>query len=61
MHGEIILLQETKITIEEDTKFATYCKPWTTLFHEACGIARGIGILWREESMPIELLKSRPD
>ncbi|XP_057870796.2 uncharacterized protein LOC131077334 [Cryptomeria japonica] len=48
-------MQEAKLNIDNTEGFLKYCRDWEGVFQEANGIAGGLGILWKRDSVKVNL------
>ncbi|XP_057839788.1 uncharacterized protein LOC131049742 [Cryptomeria japonica] len=55
--SEIIVMQETKLSIDNAEGFLKYCRDWEGVFQEANGSTGGLGILWKPDSVKVNLFE----
>lgn len=55
---ESILLQETKLNKEEETKLEKKIGSWNIKLHESRGASRGLGFIWNPSKVSLDILNS---
>lgn len=56
--SRIILLQETKVSGDESSKFLKYYRSWEGFFQDSSSSTGGLGMLWKVSKVSMEIFFS---
>ena len=57
LNVDIILLQETKLSLSDGLKFNRSLGIWGSIFLEALGMSGGLGIIWNPKKVDLQCLE----